>query len=82
MLYEVITAYSTISQLAYLMTMYGYSTAEHPGLGFAAATFHLLNHSTFKATLFLVAGIVAHEATTRDIRKLGGLRKEMRNNFV
>ncbi|KKG14482.1 monovalent cation/H+ antiporter subunit A [Methanosarcina sp. 2.H.T.1A.6] len=79
---KAILAYSTISQLAYLMTMYGYSTAEHPGLGFAAATFHLLNHSTFKATLFLVAGIVAHEATTRDIRKLGGLRKEMPKTFI
>ncbi|MDD3042714.1 MAG: proton-conducting transporter membrane subunit [Methanosarcinaceae archaeon] len=79
---KAILAYSTISQLAYLMTMYGYSTAEHPGLGFAAATFHLLNHSTFKATLFLVAGIVAHEAATRDIRKLGGLRKEMPKTFI
>ena len=79
---KAILAYSTISQLAYLMTMYGYSTAEHPGLGFAAATFHLLNHSTFKATLFLVAGIVAHETTTRDIRKLGGLRKEMPKTFI
>ena len=77
-----ILAYSTISQLAYLMTMYGYSTAEHPGLGFAAATFHMLNHSTFKATLFLMAGIVAHETATRDIRKLGGLRKEMPKTFI
>ncbi|MDD2439182.1 MAG: proton-conducting transporter membrane subunit [Methanosarcinaceae archaeon] len=79
---KAILAFSTISQLAYLMTMYGYSTAENPGLGFAAATFHLLNHSTFKATLFLVAGIVAHEAATRDIRKLGGLRKEMPITFI
>jgi multicomponent Na+:H+ antiporter subunit A len=79
---KAILAYSTISQLAYLMTMYGYSTAENPGLGFAAATFHLLNHSTFKATLFLVAGIVAHETGTRDIRKLGGLRKEMPKTFI
>lgn len=77
-----ILAYSTISQLAYLMTMYGYTTHIEPGIGVAAATFHLLNHATFKACLFLVAGIVAHEAATRDIRKLGGLRKEMPITFI
>nr|WP_321498623.1 hydrogen gas-evolving membrane-bound hydrogenase subunit E [uncultured Methanolobus sp.] len=77
-----ILAYSTISQLAYLMTMYGYTTHEEPGIGVAAATFHLLNHATFKACLFLVAGIVAHETATRDITKMGGLRKEMPITFV
>jgi multicomponent Na+:H+ antiporter subunit A len=77
-----ILAYSTISQLAYLMTMYGYTTHEEPGIGVAAATFHLLNHATFKACLFLVAGIVAHEAATRDITKMGGLRKEMPITFI
>ena len=77
-----ILAYSTISQLAYMMTMYGYTTHHEPGIGVAAATFHLLNHATFKACLFLVAGIVAHEAATRDIRKLGGLRREMPITFI
>ncbi|KGK99600.1 monovalent cation/H+ antiporter subunit A [Methanococcoides methylutens] len=77
-----ILAYSTISQLAYIMTMYGYTTHHEPGIGVAAATFHLLNHATFKACLFLVAGIVAHEAATRDIRKLGGLRREMPITFI
>ncbi len=79
---KAILAYSTISQLAYMMTMYGYTTLHHPGIGVAAATFHLLNHATFKACLFLVAGIVAHEAATRDIRKLGGLRKDMPVTFI
>jgi multicomponent Na+:H+ antiporter subunit A len=79
---KAILAYSTVSQLAYLMTMYGYTTHLEPGIGVAAATFHLVNHATFKASLFLVAGIVAHEATTRDIRKLGGLRKEMPLTFI
>lgn len=79
---KAILAYSTISQLGYLMTMYGYTTQHEPGIGVAAATFHLLNHATFKACLFLVAGIVAHEAATRDIRKLGGLRKEMPITFI
>ncbi|MCL7411870.1 MAG: DUF4040 domain-containing protein [Methanosarcinaceae archaeon] len=79
---KAILAYSTISQLGYLMTMYGYTTQHEPGIGVAAATFHLLNHATFKACLFLVAGIVAHEASTRDIRKLGGLRREMPITFI
>ncbi|MEA1984161.1 MAG: hydrogen gas-evolving membrane-bound hydrogenase subunit E [Euryarchaeota archaeon] len=79
---KAILAYSTISQLAYMMTMYGYTTYHEPGIGVAAATFHLLNHATFKACLFLVAGIVAHEAATRDIRKLGGLRREMPITFI
>ncbi|WP_406662232.1 hydrogen gas-evolving membrane-bound hydrogenase subunit E [Methanolobus sp. ZRKC3] len=79
---KAILAYSTISQLAYMMTMYGYTTYHEPGIGVVAATFHLLNHATFKACLFLVAGIVAHEAATRDIRKLGGLRREMPITFI
>jgi multicomponent Na+:H+ antiporter subunit A len=64
------------------MTMYGYTTYQEPGIGVAAATFHLFNHATFKACLFLVAGIVAHEAATRDITRLGGLRHEMPITFI
>ena len=77
-----ILAYSTVSQLGYLTTMYGYTTMAHPEIGVVASTFHLLNHAIFKACLFLVIGIVAHEAATRDIRKLGGLRREMPITFV
>jgi multicomponent Na+:H+ antiporter subunit A len=77
-----ILAYSTISQLAYIITMYGYTTYQHPGIGVAAATFHIVNHGTFKACLFLVAGIIAHEAATRDIRKMGGLWREMPITFI
>lgn len=79
---KAILAYSTISQLGYLTTMYGYTTMHHPDIGVVAATFHLLNHAVFKACLFLVIGIVAHEAATRDIRKLGGLRREMPITFI
>ena len=79
---KAILAYSTISQLAYIMTMYGYTTYQHPGIGVAAATFHIVNHATFKACLFLVAGIIAHEVATRDIRKMGGLRREMPITFI
>ncbi|WP_254543747.1 hydrogen gas-evolving membrane-bound hydrogenase subunit E [Halomarina pelagica] len=65
-----------------------YSTASHLGLivaGFGLETFyggeagvlHIFNHAVFKATLFLVAGIVAHEAGTRAISELGGLRHDL-----
>ena len=42
-----------------------------------AAIFHLINHSTFKGSLFMVVGIIDHETGTRDIRKLGGLMNLM-----
>src|SRR5690606_30148431 len=46
-------------------------------LALVAAMFHLLNHATFKAALFMSAGIIDHAAHTRDIRQLGGLRRLM-----
>ncbi|WP_316557026.1 hydrogen gas-evolving membrane-bound hydrogenase subunit E [Methanimicrococcus hongohii] len=79
---KAILAFSTISQLAYLMTMFGFTTAAEPGIGVSAAVFHLLNHATFKACLFLLVGIIAHELHTRDITKMGGLRKEMPITFI
>ena len=42
-----------------------------------AALFHILNHATFKAALFMSAGIIDHEAGTRELKQLGGLRKAM-----
>ena len=46
-------------------------------LGVVAAIFHIVNHATFKASLFMAAGAVDHEAGTRDMRRLGGLRRFM-----
>jgi len=46
------------------------------------AVFHIINHALFKAPLFMVAGIIDHEAHTRDIRRLGGLRHLMPLTFV
>jgi multicomponent Na+:H+ antiporter subunit A len=63
-------AYSTASHLGLMVAGFGF--ASHYGA--EAGTFHLLNHALFKAALFLVAGVVAHEAGTRDLRDLGGLR--------
>ncbi|RPF55557.1 Na+/H+ antiporter subunit A [Aquisalibacillus elongatus] len=64
-----ILAFSTISQLGMIMAMLGFGTTY----GVFAAVFHILNHATFKGSLFMVAGIVDHETGTRDIRRLGGL---------
>ncbi|PWU68415.1 Na+/H+ antiporter subunit A [Gracilibacillus dipsosauri] len=64
-----ILAFSTISQLGMIMTMLGFGTKA----AIFAAVFHILNHATFKGSLFMIAGIVDHETGTRDIRKLGGL---------
>ncbi len=64
-------AYSTISHLGLITLLFGFSTQ----LAVVAALFHILNHATFKASLFMSAGIIDHETGTRDMRKLGGLRK-------
>jgi multicomponent K+:H+ antiporter subunit A len=62
-------AYSTISHLGLIVFLLGLSTP----LSAVAAVFHILNHATFKASLFMTAGIVDHETGTRDMRRLGGL---------
>ncbi|MFD1850207.1 Na+/H+ antiporter subunit A [Oceanobacillus bengalensis] len=64
-----ILAFSTISQLGMIMAMLGFGTEA----AVFAAIFHILNHATFKGSLFMIAGIIDHETGTRDIRKLGGL---------
>ncbi|UOR12241.1 Na+/H+ antiporter subunit A [Halobacillus amylolyticus] len=64
-----ILAFSTISQLGMIMAMLGFGTK----VAIFAAVFHILNHATFKGSLFMIAGIVDHETGSRDIRKLGGL---------
>ncbi|MFB6172700.1 MAG: hydrogen gas-evolving membrane-bound hydrogenase subunit E [Haloarculaceae archaeon] len=66
-------AYSTASHLGLIVAGFGVSTV----IGAETGVFHILNHAVFKATLFLVAGIVAHEAGTRAIEDLGGLRHDM-----
>jgi multicomponent K+:H+ antiporter subunit A len=63
-------AYSTISHLGLITTLIGIGTP----LAIVAAIFHILNHATFKASLFMAAGIIDHETGTRDMRVLSGLR--------
>ncbi|HWM83758.1 MAG TPA: monovalent cation/H+ antiporter subunit A [Pseudolabrys sp.] len=66
-------AYSTISHLGLITLLIG---LDRP-LGIVAAIFHIANHATFKASLFMAAGIIDHETGTRDIRKLSGLYRYM-----
>lgn len=89
---KALLAYSTISQLGLIMTLFGIgSAALSMGAGEEtviytqatfAALFHLVNHSTFKGALFMVIGIVNHGAGTRDIRRLGGLMSLMPISFT
>lgn len=66
-------AYSTISHLGLITLLLGFGTT----LGCVAAIFHTLNHATFKASLFMAAGVIDHETGTRDIRRLSGLVRFM-----
>jgi multicomponent K+:H+ antiporter subunit A len=75
---KALLAFSTVSHLGLITMLLGTGTA----FGAMAAMFHILNHATFKAALFMSAGIIDHEAHTRDIRRLGGLRKLMPVTFV
>ncbi|MBK1717381.1 monovalent cation/H+ antiporter subunit A [Thiocystis violacea] len=66
-------AYSTISHLGLITLLFGLGTP----LAAVAAVFHILNHATFKASLFMAAGIIDHECGTRDMRRINGLWKFM-----
>jgi len=65
-----VLAYSTVSQLGYMMLALGVA-------GYTAAVFHLGTHAFFKALLFLAAGAVIHAVHTQDIREMGGLWRKM-----
>jgi NADH-quinone oxidoreductase subunit L len=70
-----VLAYSTVSQLGYMMAAIG--------AGFAGAGFlHLLTHGVFKALLFLAAGAVIHAVGTNDIHAMGGLARRMPQTFI
>ncbi|WP_121610568.1 NADH-quinone oxidoreductase subunit L [Mesobacillus foraminis] len=66
-----VLAYSTVSQLGYMMLALG-------SAGYVAGVFHLMTHAFFKALLFLAAGSVIHAVHTQDIEKMGGLWKKLR----
>ncbi|GAA5180347.1 monovalent cation/H+ antiporter subunit A [Niveibacterium umoris] len=66
-------AYSTVSHLGLITLLIGFSADT----AIVAAVFHVINHATFKASLFMAAGIVDHECGTRDLRKVNGLWRFM-----
>lgn len=70
-----VLAYSTISQLGYMVLGVGVGS-------FAAAFLHLLTHAVFKACLFLCSGSVIHSVHTQDMREMGGLRSRMPLTFL
>jgi NADH-quinone oxidoreductase subunit L len=71
-----VLAYSTMSQIGYMMFALGISGyGGHDGLGFMASMFHLFTHAMFKALLFLAAGAIIHAAHSNYMTEMGGLRK-------
>ena len=73
-----VLAFSTMSQLGYMMLALGVSGYEgHEGLGYMASMFHLFTHAMFKALLFLCAGSVIHAVHSNYLKDMGGLRKYM-----
>jgi len=75
---KALLAFSTVSHLGLITMLLGFGTKAAA----IAAVFHIINHATFKAALFMTAGIVDHETHTRDIKRLGGLRHLMPVTFV
>jgi NADH-quinone oxidoreductase subunit L len=77
-----VLAYSTISQIGYMILGLGAGAYlfhhGHEALGYTFAIFHLMNHAFFKALLFLGSGSVIHSVGTNDMRQMGGLRKHMK----
>jgi NADH-quinone oxidoreductase subunit L len=71
-----VLAYSTLSQIGYMMLALGVSGyGGHEGLGYMASMFHLFTHAMFKALLFLGAGAIIHAVHTNYMTEMGGLRK-------
>jgi multicomponent K+:H+ antiporter subunit A len=75
---KALLAYSTISQLGVLMMLIGQDTS----IAFKALVIGVLAHALYKSALFLIVGIVDHETGTRDLRRLGGLRRAMPYSFT
>ena len=73
-----VLAFSTISQIAFMMVSLGVARPEfHHGIGYMASMFHLFTHAMFKALLFLCAGALIHAIGSNDYTDMHGLRKHM-----
>lgn len=73
-----VLAFSTISQIAFMLTSLGVSKfGGHEGLGYMAGMFHLFTHAFFKALLFLCAGAIIHAVHSNEMGDMGGLWKKL-----
>ncbi len=73
-----VLAFSTISQIAFMITSLGVARPElHEGVGYMASMFHLFTHAMFKGLLFLGAGAIIHAVHSNEVDAMGGLRKYM-----
>ena len=75
-----VLAFSTISQIGFMIVALGVCTSNDPhagGLGYMASMFHLFTHAMFKAQLFLGAGAIIHAVHSNEMSTMGGLRKYM-----
>ncbi|XES78523.1 MAG: NADH-quinone oxidoreductase subunit L [Candidatus Bathyarchaeia archaeon] len=78
-----VLAYSTVSQLGFMMAALGSSGAQAAAsLGWFASLFHMMSHAFFEGLGFLLAGGIIHELGTRDMRLMGGLKKYMPITFI
>jgi NADH-quinone oxidoreductase subunit L len=73
-----VLAYSTMSQIGYMMFALGtFRPIEDGALGYTASMFHLFTHAFFKALLFLCAGVIIHKVHSNEMKDMGGLRKRL-----
>ena len=79
-----ILAYSTLSQLGYMMFSLGACKLGQAIVvtGWTASTFHIFTHAFFKCSLFLIAGSLIHQVHTNDLDAMGGLRKKMPITYI
>ena len=78
-----VLAYSTVSQIGYMMLAFGVAgLTSNFIVGYVAGFFHLTSHAIFKASLFMGAGAIIHQTHTKYLNEMGGLRKQMRLTFI
>ena len=77
-----VLAYSTVSQLGFMMAALGTAVLGAASIGWFASLFHMVSHAFFEGLGFLLAGGIIHALGTRDMRLMGGLRKAMPITFI
>ena len=76
-----VPAYSTISQIGFMIAALGVASSS-TALGWFASIFHMISHAFFQGLGFLAIGGIVHQLGTRDMRKMGGLRRDMPFTFA